>query len=148
MKLHLTESQVWYEKSDGSNGWVYFDINDYMSVRDALKDITGDDFAEAFSQELYEVLYDKQIEKESLCEAIEEQVEYMESEQNDLAEYLSGGVNSIRDILNELSELVTNNKELSNKINDIFSKLDDVEECSESISGGLYELKEVLALYK
>lgn len=147
MKI-FKETELWYDKPDGNRGFVSFDFNNYMSVRSALSDIVGDSFADAFSNELYNFTNDTKLEKEALYSAIEEQVDYIEEEQEDLSDQISGSANSIRDILNELNDITKDNSEINNRINKILSKLDDVEECASGISGGIYELRDVLELYK
>lgn len=144
MKKYIKATDLVYTDPSGRDRHYFMDIADTESVRRVLREAVNDEFADRFCEEL-EAFGDTM--GRGLMEA-EEDIEYIDSENDDLGTALSAGVEDLRSILNQLAEMFSDDNDVSDLIGRAFGYLDTAEECHANISGGIYDLKVALGLEK
>ena len=152
MKLKFTEDakSLWYDTANGKRGHVFVDFDDSESVRRALYDIAGSEFADAFADALRDWKYDKERDFTDFKDAIDDIVnstdviEDIETCSNLLT--LSPN-DSILDLVNQIGDNADNPTMVRNLQERLYDRVVEFEEYYSDLTGGIEELEDVLNTY-
>lgn len=143
MKRYIKSSNdLWYTDKNGNQTHDFFEVTDIDSVRRVLRNAVNDEFADAVAEQIQDYIADRDYEITDFINGLDD----IQTHVDDIADDVSGGVDDLRDIANELAEVLGDEDDKVNElISRIFGKLDQVDEDIATTSGYIYDLKDVLS---
>ena len=133
---------LWYTSADGREVHAYVDFSAPETLRKPLSDMGGADFADALISAMNDFAYDMSRDSEYFRDDILDYVSGIEDSKDEAYDTLSGGVNSLRDLLNELESVLGDEDDTVNElVSRMEDKLSDLEDSLSEISGTCYDLK-------